>query len=102
MSDDNDEQEITYSEILATAMLNSEVIITVITDEVEKIKVGLKNVKAKQIAKLKEDGLVPPSETLEFQEAPSLEGEEFTDLRIILRTRNAIKIKKLTIPDNNF
>jgi hypothetical protein len=89
--------------ILAACVMNTEVIITVITEEIEKIKNGLKNLKAKQNAKLKEDGLVPDNSILEFVILPPKEGDDeaYTDLKIILKAKSTIRIKKMILPDNS-
>lgn len=101
-SSNEEEKEITYNEILSSAILNSEVIITVLPEDVERTKTGLKNLKAKQAQQLKEDGLPIPPEVLVFEESESKEYEGFTDLRVILKVRGSVKIKNLKLPDNTF
>ena len=93
--------EITYAEILAAAVMNTEVIITVLQEEVEKAKTGLKNLKGKQNAKLKEEGLLPDPSILDFRQEPSTL-EVYIDLRVILKQKSTIRIKKMTLPDNTF
>ncbi len=102
MAETDEEKEISYAEILASTALNSEIIITVYHEEVERTKTGLKNLKAKQIAKIKEEGILPPQETLEFSESPSKEYEGYIDLRIMLKQKAIVKIKGMKIPDNEF
>lgn len=99
---DNDEEnnlELTTSELFAAIIMNGEVVITVPSEEVERIKTGLKNLKAKQAAKMKEDGLVPDPSTLSFIERPT-DNSLFVDLSISLVRKSVIKILKMRIPDN--
>lgn len=98
----SDEQELTYTEILSNVILNSEAIITIPTEEVPKVKTGLKNLKAKQAAKMKEDGLVPDPSVFTFEEIESLEFPGCVDLRIILKQKSTVKIMKMVLPDNSF
>jgi hypothetical protein len=95
-------EELTFSELYASVMLNGEIVITIPQEEVERVKTGLKNLKAKQAAKMKEDGLIPDPSVFTFIERPT-EDEEFEgyiDLSIQLSRRSVVKIAKMRIPDN--
>jgi hypothetical protein len=104
--DDNfslsEEEELSFSEIYAAVALNGEIIITIPKEEEERVKVGLKNFKAKQAAKLKAEGLVPDPSIFTFITRqpvdPDLEGD-FIDLSIQLTRKSTVKIAKLRIPD---
>ena len=97
------DEELTFSELYASVMLNGEVVITIPPEEVERVKTGLKNLKAKQAAKMKEEGLVPDPSVFTFIERESTDEEfkdSFIDLSIQLTRRSVIKIAKMRIPDN--
>lgn len=94
------EEEITYNELLSTLALNGEVIITIPSEEESKVTIGLKNLKAKQAIKGKEDGLVPIDEVLTFASSQSIEYSDCVNLHITLRKRGVVKIKKMILPDN--
>lgn len=96
------DEELTYSEILSTLTLNGEVIITIPFEEETKVKTGLKNLKAKQGMRLKEEGLPVPEETLEFYSTTSEEYEDCTNLHIVLKKKGTVMVKKMIIPDNEF
>jgi hypothetical protein len=98
------EEELTFSELYSSVLLNGEVVITIPTAEVERVKTGLKNVKAKQAIKMKEDGLIPDPSVFTFLERVALDEhgnniQDFCDLSIELSRRSVVKIKKLRIPD---
>ena len=96
------EEEITYRELLTNLSLNGELIITIPVEKEEEVKLGLKNLKYKQTARVKGDPRPKVEEILEFYSTVSKEYENCVDLRIILRKKGAIFIKKLVIPDNTF
>jgi len=104
----DEEQELSFEEILTTVMMNDEIIIVIPTEEVERVKTGLKNAKAKQAAKMKEDGLLPDPSNLSFLTFPYAPNEEeeqegtYTQLKIILSRRGTIKVKEVIIPDGDF
>lgn len=102
LEEEETEEEITFSEILSTLTLNGEVIITIPFTEEAKVKTGLKNLKAKQGIRLKEEGLCPVEETLEFISNTSKEYEDCIDLHIVLKKKGTVMIKRMTIPDNEF
>lgn len=101
-----EEEEFTFSEIYAAVVLNSEVVITILKEEVERVKTGLKNLKAKQASRMKEDGLVPDPSIFAFTEHipldESFDKELYTDLSISLTRKSTVKVSKLRIPENNF
>lgn len=99
--DQEEAEDITFAELLATLMFNDEVIITIPFSEVERVKTGLKNVKAKQALKMKEDGLTPDNSTLSFN-LSEVDKDGDIDLHIILSKKSIIRVKKITIPDGDF
>lgn len=98
-------EELSFMEIYSSVMLNNEIIITIPTEEVERVKTGLKNLKAKQATKMKEEGLVPDPSVFTFIEKPC-EEEEFQsthiDLSIQLSRKSVVKVARIKIPDDNF
>ena len=98
-------EELSFMEIYSSVMLNNEIIITIPTEEVERVKTGLKNLKAKQATKMKEEGLVPDPSVFTFIEKPC-EEEEFqsthVDLSIQLSRKSVVKVARIKIPDDNF
>lgn len=94
-------EDITFAELLATVMLNDEVIITIPFSEVDRVKTGLKNVKAKQALKMKEEGLTPDISTLSFSLSEQ-DKDGDVDLKIILSRKSTIRVKKIFIPDSEF
>jgi hypothetical protein len=100
--DNTEAEEITFAELLATVMLNDEVIITIPATEVDRVKTGIKNVKAKQASKMKEDGLIPDPSTLSFNIIKEDTEEGDVDLQIILSRKSTIKIKRINIPNGEF
>ena len=98
-------EELSFMEIYSSVMLNNEIIITIPTEEVERVKTGLKNLKAKQATRMKEEGLVPDPSVFTFIEKPC-EEEEFqsthVDLSIQLSRKSVVKVARIKIPDDNF
>lgn len=94
-------ERMTFAEILATVALNDEIIITIAMEDVERVKTGLKNVKAKQATKMKEEGLTPDSSTLSFVVSEPNEDDD-VDLKILLNHKSTVLIKKVVIPDGEF
>lgn len=97
-----DEEEVTFSELLANVMLNDEIVITIAIEDVERVKTGIKNTKAKQAAKMKEEGLAVDNSTLSFIVSDSEDYEGMADLKIILSRKSTVKIKQMKIPDGEF
>ena len=94
-------ERMTFAEILATVALNDEIIITIAMEDVERVKTGLKNVKAKQATKMKEEGLTPDSSTLSFVVSEPNEDDD-VHLKIMLNHKSTVLIKKVVIPDGEF
>lgn len=98
-------EELSFMEIYSSVMLNNEIIITIPIEEVERVKTGLKNLKAKQATRMKEEGLVPDPSVFTFIEKPC-EEEEFqsthVDLSIQLSRKSVVKVARIKIPDDNF
>lgn len=94
------EEELTYGELLATLALNGELVITIPSEEEARVTIGLKNLKAKQSIKAKEEGLVSMEEVFTFHSSPSTEYQDCINLHITLKRRGVVKIKKMVIPDN--
>lgn len=97
-----DEEEVTFSELLANVMLNDEIIITIALEDVERVKTGIKNTKAKQASKMKEEGLAVDNSTLSFVVEESKDYDGMADLKIILSRKSTVKIKQMKIPDGEF
>lgn len=95
------EMELSYSEIMASLMLNGEIVIVIPMEAEAGVKTGLKNLKAKQALKLKEEGLIAPEETLEFESSPSTQWEDCVSLKILLKKKGVVKVMKMTIPDGS-
>ncbi len=98
----SDEEELSYAEILASAVLNGEIEITIPLEDEERVKTGLKNYKSKQLTRMKEAGQTPDSSTLIFTAKPSADFTGCIDLSIQNKTKGTVKIKRLRIPENDF
>ena len=98
-------EELSYAEIYSMATLNGEVVITIPKEELERVKNGLKNFKAKQTAKMKEDGLLPDTSTYTFTVRDpfdkEFDKELFCDLSIQLNRKSTIKVAAIRIPDGD-
>ncbi len=96
-------EEIAFSELYASVLLNEEIIITIPPEEVERVKTGLKNLKAKQASRMKEDGLVPDPSIFAFNIFPAKDEslkDSYVDLSIQLSRKSVVKIAGIRIPDN--
>lgn len=100
--EDSEEEELSYGELLANAILNGEIIITIPMEEEERVKNGLKNHKSKQATKAKEDGQLVDSSVLVFTSVVSKDFPGCVDLSIQSKSRGTVRIKKLRIPENDF
>lgn len=96
------EEEMSYGEILANLAMNEEIILTIPVDKEEDVRIGLRNLKSRQAARMEKSGLPKPEEVLQFSATPSKDYEDCVDLRIILKKKGAITVKKMVIPDNTF
>lgn len=94
------DEEMSYAELYASVQLNNEIVITIPIEEEERTKVGIKNVKAKQAAKFKEDGLPVDPSVLSFSSSMSKEFENAVDLTITLTRKAVVPVFKLRIPDS--
>lgn len=98
--EDTPDETVTYAEIIASALLNPEVVITVPMEEEERVKNGIKNYKSKQITKQKEEGLPIDTSTLSFYSIPSKEFEGCVDISIIIKQRGSFQVKSIRYPEN--
>lgn len=96
---ENDGEELSYAEILASAVLNGEIVITIPMEDEERVKNGIKNCKSKQATKQKEEGQPVDSSTLIFTSIHSKDYKGCIDMSIQNKTRGTIRIKALRIPD---
>ncbi len=99
--DEADEQELSYGEILASAMLNGEIVITIPVEDEERVKGGIKGYKNKQATKAKEAGQPVDSSSLLFSSIPSKDFQGCVDLSIQYKVRGTVRIKNLRIPEND-
>lgn len=100
--EDGHEEQLTYAEIMSNLALNDEIVITILATEEARIKTGLKNLKAKQAARLKLEGLPVPEETLEFISSPSEEFDGCTRLHIVMKRRGLVNVMKIEIPSGEY
>jgi hypothetical protein len=91
--------ELSYAEILASAIFNGEIIITIPLEDEERVKNGLKNYKSKQITKAKEEGMPIDSSVLIFTTKISKDFAGCIDMNIQSKTRGTVRVKRLEIPD---
>lgn len=98
---EDDEQEISYAEILASAVLNGEVIITIFLEDEERVKTGIKNYKSKMATKAREEGQPVDNSLLIFESKPSKEYAGCIDLSIQSKNRGTVRIKAMRIPEND-
>jgi hypothetical protein len=101
--ENDDGEELSFTELLASVMLNDEIIITIPKEELVRVKNGLKNTKTKQATKFKDEGLAVDPSTLVFVERPPSNGDsEFIDLSIQLVRRGTVKVAKIVVPQQDF
>ena len=91
--------EMSYQDILDNLRMQGELVLTIPSEMEGSLKVGLKNLKAKQVKREKEAGTMVGEEFLEFNSTISKEFEDSVDLRITLKKKGAVTVKKLFIPD---
>lgn len=96
-----DEQELSYAEILANAVFNGEIIITIFAEDEERVRTGIKNYKSKMATKAKESNQPVDTSILIFESKPSKEYAGCIDLSIQCKTRGTVKIKAMRIPEND-
>lgn len=97
---DMEDEELSYTDILANLAVHGELIITIPAELETQVKIGLKNAKARAIAKARKEGKDVPDEVLEFYSRPSKQFENCIDLQIVLERRGVVKVKAIRIPDN--
>ena len=95
-------EECSYADLLAELILNGDLIITIQAEDVERTKTGIKNAKAKQGTKMKEQGLVIDSTVLSFVATQSAEIEGAVDLHMALTNKAVVPVYKKVIPDKEF
>jgi len=98
---EDEEQEISYAEILASAMLNGEIIITIFLEDEERVKTGIKNYKSKTATKAREEGQPIDNSLLIFESKPSKDFAGCLDLSVQCKNRGTVKIKAMRIPEND-
>lgn len=96
------EETISYEELLSNLILNGEMIITIPQEMETPIKNGLKNHKSRQNKRMREEGLPADTSTLEFLSYPSKDYPDCVDLRIELKQKAVIKVKKIVVPSDDF
>ena len=101
MEDNHTEEieEVTFQEIYQNLLLNDEIILEIAEEDEERLKTGIKNVKAKQATKCKEAGLVPDNNTLTFLSSKDPNKVGITKLHIVLAKKATVKVFSMTIPD---
>lgn len=96
-----EEEELSYAELLASAILNGEIIITILLEEEEKVKNGIKNYKSKQATKAKSEGAPVDNSKLVFASVPSTDFPGCVDLTIQSQNRGTVRVKRLVVPEND-
>ena len=100
LSEAEEGEELSYAEILAHAVLNGEIIITIPAEDEERVKNGLKNYKSKQATKQKESGQPVDTSVLIFTSIPSKDFAGCIDMSIQSKNRGTIRVRNLRIPDD--
>ena len=95
-------EQLTYAEIFSNLLLNSEFHIIIAAENEKDVKVGLKNIKARQASKLKEDGLPPSPEVLAFSSRPHPTIPGAVSLKITLKPVASVEVFGTYVPDNTF
>lgn len=99
--EEEEDEEISYDEILANLQLSGEVTVILRNEEIDTAKLGIKNLKAKQAAKLASEGVLGMEEHLVFSSSLSKEYKGYSNLSITLKKRGIIKVKKMIVPDTS-
>ncbi|EKD22445.1 MAG: hypothetical protein ACD_86C00003G0008 [uncultured bacterium] len=94
-------ESLTYEELLSNLLLNDEIIIEISVEDVERVKIGMKNIKTRKNKKMKEEGLATEDARLEFEAFPS-ETYGYVNLRIFHTKRGSVAIKNMIIPTGEF
>ena len=101
-SEEDNREQLTYAEIFSNLLLNSEFHIIIAAENEKDVKVGLKNIKARQASKLKEDGLPPSPEVLAFSSRPHPTIPGAVSLKITLKPVASVEVFGTYVPDNTF
>ena len=99
--DDPEGELVSYAEILAAAVLNDEVVITIPMENEERVKNGIKGYKSKQATKNRKEGQPVDNSILSFMSRPSKEFLGYVDLSVISQSRGVVRVKKMSIPEND-
>jgi hypothetical protein len=92
---------VSYAEILAAAILNDEVVITIPMESEERVKNGIKGYKSKQATKNRKEGQPIDNSILSFMSRPSKDFLGYVDLSVISQNRGVVRVKKMSIPEND-
>jgi len=95
-----EKEGMSYADLYSSLVLNGELIVTLPSSEVERVKIGLKNYKSKQATRFREQGIPVDSSTLYF--AIKETNKQFTKLIIALVQKPTLPILEIEIPDNEF
>lgn len=98
----DDDGLMTYESIWANVVISEELIVTVAAEDVPALRVGIKNVKGRQAAQSRADGMPPVAGTLLFSERPSVLVKGAVEVTITLSQKGAIKVLATRVPDGNF
>ena len=101
-TNENEVELVSYSDIYSDLLLNDEIILTIPAEEEERLRTGIKNVKAKLAAKHKEEGLPVESSTLTFTSTPSAEFVGASDIHIVLSRKAVATVFRKRVPDKEF
>ena len=97
---ENLEETMTFQDIYASLLLHDEIRITIPTDELDRVKVGMKNVKGKIATKNRESGLPVDSSVLKFSSIPSDLADHIV-LTIIADRKGSVVVKKIEVPTDD-
>lgn len=91
-----------FAELLAAVQESKDLILTVPKDQVEALKVGLSNKKAKENKKMKAAGLAVPRDALDYivYEAGDDKKDKTMHVRVKYGPRTQINILKMELPDD--
>lgn len=98
---ENLEETMTFQDIYASLLLHDEIRITIPATELERVKVGMKNVKGKIATKNRDSGLPVDSSVLKFSAVPDEELEGHIVLTIVADRKGSVVVKKIEIPTDD-
>jgi hypothetical protein len=93
-------EELSVQDIYHQLVLEEEIILTMYDTEAEELRSGLIQVKAKEVAKLKEQGIAPDNLTLKFTKNPVKDRPEIVKLHIALTKKKTFSILSITKPED--